>query len=156
MDDRPCRESERWRLAQEGDHVHRRDCVFVAEALTACEPRRRTSFRFGGCCRRSLSRLRFHAAIVTLEAAKLFTLSAWRHPARGAWMQLHNGLVEVNVSMKAARLGRGQVQTPIPGDLGHPLQADWRRSSEQLRWRQCAQSSCWQATSCCYWSGCRQ
>lgn len=39
-------------------------------------------------------------------------------------MQLHNGLVEVNVSMKAARLGRGQVQTPIPGDLGHPLQAD--------------------------------
>ena len=38
-------------------------------------------------------------------------------------MQLHNGLVEVNVSMKAARLGRGQVQTPIPGDLGHPLQA---------------------------------
>lgn len=43
-------------------------------------------------------------------------------------MQLHNGLVEVNVSVKAARLGWGQEQTPIPGDLGHPLQADSRSS----------------------------
>ncbi len=32
-------------------------------------------------------------------------------------MQLHNGLVEVNVSVKAERLGWGQEQTPIPGDL---------------------------------------
>lgn len=87
-------------------------------------PRRRASFRFGGCCRRSLSRLRFHAAIVTLEAAKLFTLSAWRHPAPGAWMQQLNGLVEVNVSVKAELLGWGQEQTPISGDLGHPLQAE--------------------------------
>lgn len=32
-------------------------------------------------------------------------------------MQLHNGLVEVNVSVKAERLGWGQEQTPISGDL---------------------------------------